>query len=639
MENASNIFSPFDEKFYLSCVGLVHDVDGEIIEELIWFNHKEEAGDPFGIERIQTAIDKADVLIAHNAKYDVKILTFIGVDFKDKPLHCTQVTDYILEGQDKRMRWGLNAVAERYGLEQKYDEVKEMWDSGIDTYDIPSDILGSYCLQDCRLTLDIYNKQLSRIKAQGQEKLIALQNEFTYSLMEMELNGFEFDQDVAAALIAEFYSEQQFYAKRLNQLAGFEFNPGSHQHLSAALFGGTLKIPGEEWVIKTYTSVPYSDYVCRKTTKEVKVKGVGFKLPRGSKPGADGYYSTDKDTIEKLSARTRDLREFKQMLVSYRKAAKVVSTIQGKSGNTGLLNKIQSDGRIHVKLNQTIAATGRLTSSDPNGQNLPRGNTSPIKRCIVPSYDGIMQVDLSQVEWRGAGYLSQDKVMIAEINAGVDQHVAAVKEIMKMKFTDKNDPESKKNRDTAKVVNFRYIYGGTKWGFHLDVNMPPFGLKKYQEILDNLDAKYYGLKNWQDKNIKAVYEGNILVLPTGRRFTIFKQGVGEKFGYKINQIKNYPVQGFAGGDILPLMCVLIRRGMKKRGLKSRMILTVHDSLVFDYIEEERDELARLCYKVGNNLSEYVSAYYGFKMNVKLEVEVEVGPNYGELKELSPDSLC
>jgi DNA polymerase I-like protein with 3'-5' exonuclease and polymerase domains len=618
----------------------VHDCDGEITEELFWFDHKDEAPDVYAIEQIQAYFDDADILIAHNAKYDVKILTFMGVDFNDTPLHCTQVADYIIEGQDKRMKWGLNAVAERYGLGTKHDEVKEMWDSGIDTYDIPSNILGPYCLQDCRLTLDIYNKQLPRIVNRGLEKLIALQNEFTYSLMEMEINGFEFDQDVAAALVAEFAAEQKFHTKRLIEIAGFEFNPGSHQSLSAALYGGILKIPGHEWVIKTYTSVPYSDYICRKTTKEVKVNGVGFKPPKGSKPGADGYYKTDKDTIEKLPARTKVLREFKKVLVAYRKAAKVVSTIQGKKGNTGLLSKIQSDGRIHVKLNQTIAATGRLTSSDPNGQNLPRGNTSPIKKCIIPSYDGIMQVDLSQVEWRGAAYLAQDKVMIREVNAGVDQHIAAVREIMKMKFTDKKDPESKKNRDTAKVVNFRYIYGGTKWGFHLDVNMPPFGLARYQEILDGLDTKYYGLKNWQDRNIKSVYQGETIILPTGRRFAIYKQP-DKKTGeleYKVNQIKNYPVQGFAGGDILPLMCALIRRGMRNRNMKSKMILTVHDSLVFDYVDEERDELARLCYKVGNNLSSYVSSYYGFKMNVKLEVEVEVGPNYGEIKELTLEEV-
>ena len=102
------------------------------------------------------------------------------------------------------------------------------------------------------------------------------------------------------------------------------------------------------------------------------------------------------------------------------------------------------------------------------------------------------------------------------------------------------------------------------------------------------------------------------------------------YGYAVNQIKNYPIQGMSGGDILPLMAVIIRRGMRKLGLKSKVVLTVHDSIVFDYAKDEKEKLAKLCYDVGNNLDKYIRSYYGLDWNVKLECEVEAGPNYGSM---------
>jgi DNA polymerase I-like protein with 3'-5' exonuclease and polymerase domains len=98
-----------------------------------------------------------------------------------------------------------------------------------------------------------------------------------------------------------------------------------------------------------------------------------------------------------------------------------------------------------------------------------------------------------------------------------------------------------------------------------------------------------------------------------------------EYTYAENQIKNCPVQSLSGGDILPLMAVIIRRGMQEMELRSKLILTVHDPLVFDYKEQKQDQLARLCYNVGNNLVYYIKAYFGIDWNVPLEVEVEVGP--------------
>lgn len=240
--------------------------------------------------------------------------------------------------------------------------------------------------------------------------------------------------------------------------------------------------------------------------------------------------------------------------------------------------------------------------------------------------------DLSQIEWRGAGELSGDKIIIHEVNSGIDQHVATVVELMEMKFLSKKDPESKKNRDSAKVFNFRMIYGGTEWGFFLDVDMPDFPLDKWRELIKAFFKKYMTLKKWQDNNITEMFRRGVITIPTGRRFVFTKDNT-DKDGvptYSVNHAKNYPIQGLAGGDALPLAAVIIRRGMLKHGLKSFMILTVHDSLIFDVLKSEVKKMTKLVYGVLNNLHIYMAAYFGIKWVTKLEGEVEIGPNYGDL---------
>lgn len=637
-EHSSNIFKPWEQGFYLTCVGIIEEEGGEREEQLVWFDHVDVQTTQDGISLIQRAVDRADLLVFHNAKHDISVLRSFGISFNDTPLHCTQLTDYLIEGQNKAFSYRLNAVAERYSLGQKHDEVAAYWDRGIQTFDIPDWLLGPYCLQDCNLTLDIYHQQVPRIHDLGLQKVVDLQNEYTYALEDMEYYGLFFNKEVAYQIIEENQRASQGYADQILEGVPYadKINLNSPQQLSALLYGGVLNIRWREWTVKEFKH--HSTYKERPFSKIVNVKGLGFK-PNPKDKKDDGYYKVDKTTITGLPAHTAKQRSVKKLLVLYSKHAQVVKSLQGRNGDKGLLANVCSDGCIHPNLNQTVAATGRLTSSHPNGQNLPRGNTSPIKTCFIARHDGIMQVDLSQIEWRDAAWLSQDEVMIAEINGGVDQHVATVKDLMEMEFISKDHEKSKENRDKAKVFNFRMIYGGTEWGFYLDIDMPSFSIKKWRRIIRDFFNKYSGLEAFHKKCVKFVYKNGYLKLPTGRWFKFNKKHLkGGEYGYAINQIKNYPIQGMSGGDILPLMAVIIRRGMRKMGLKSKLILTVHDSIVFDYLAEERDKLARLCYNVGNNLGTYIKNYYGIDWNVKLECEVEVGPNYGAMKYLAPEEV-
>jgi len=626
----------WNKGYYMTCCGIVTEEGGERNEDLVWFDHRDVDPTVDGLKKIQSAIEGADVLVFHNAKYDIGILHSFGITFDDTKLHCTMVSDYLIEGQNKAFRYNLDSVAERYGLGQKHDEVRSYWNKGVDTYDIPDWILGPYCIRDCHLTMDIYLKQLPRFMGQQLQKVVDLQNEATYVWTEMEENGLYLNKEVARDIIAEHTELANGY--RAKVLEGVEHgehvNLSSSNQLSALLYGGLLKVSWLEWVVMELKIRPESTYKETLLKETIDFKGLGFK-PDKYKRKANGYYKTDKDTIRTLTATTAKQRVLKTLLVKYSKHSKVVSTLQGRKGDKGLLAKVQPDGRIHPSLNQTVAATGRLTSSKPNGQNL----FPTVKVCFEPTLDGIMQVDLSQVEWRDAAWLAQDEVMIEEINSGIDQHVATVRELMEMEFISKADPKSYSNRNHAKVFNFRMIFGGTYWGFYLDIDMPTFSIKKWQGIISAFWRKYYGLNRFHGDNVKFVYRNGWIDVPTGRWFKFNKKHLkGDEFGFAINQIKNYPIQGMSGGDILPLLAVIIRRGMRKMCLQSKLILTVHDSIVFDYIEGEKEKLARLCYNVGNSLDKYVSNYYDIDFNVKLEVEVECGPNYGTLTYLSPEEV-
>jgi DNA polymerase-1 len=619
IEHSYGIMRPYDKGFYMTCVGIVAN-DGT--QKVLWFEHQDSDGGWYtSVEFVRAYVEKADIVIAHNLKHDMTILRHYGISFEKTALWCTMVTEYLLSGQDTKNRtFSLAAVAEHYGIGTKLDKVKALWDQGVETYDIPQDLLTEYVISDCQLALDIYQRQQDHPEYKYIEKVHKLQMEFTLSLSDMELYGFKFDVDKAKEIVTKLNSEMKATEDEIKNICHQpHINIGSAQQRSALLFGGLLKTSHKEWVIQELKTKPESKYYEKKFDEETKFAGLGFTKPKGVR--ADGYYSTDKSTIESLRCRTDAQRKIKSLLLEYSVVKKARETLLGK-GDKGLINKIRSDGHIHPNLNQAVTATGRLSSSDPNSQNMPRGSTSPLKKCIVPAYDLLLQADLSQIEWRGAADLSQDQVMLHEINSGIDQHAEACTnpQLMNLKLT-------KDNRNDAKIFNFRMIYGGSPYGFYMDTKMPDKPLKWWKKVVFGFENKYYGLTGWQQDNITNVMRHGCLRIKTGRKFVFNK--VGQE--YNERQIKNYPVQGLAGGDILPLLAVIIRRGMQKASLESRMILTVHDSIVFDVLIKEKERLIKLIEIVLNNLVNYIKSYYNISWSADLAGEIEVGPNYADLK--------
>jgi DNA polymerase-1 len=210
---------------------------------------------------------------------------------------------------------------------------------------------------------------------------------------------------------------------------------------------------------------------------------------------------------------------------------------------------------------------------------------------------------------------------------------------MELEFNGKQDPQSYKNRNHAKTFNFRMIFGGTEWGFHLDINMPKFGLKKWKVVIAKFWKKYYGLNNFHNKNIQHVIENGWICTKTGRKF-VFDKCLEEDgdMVYSYNQIKNRLIQGTAA-ELMALLGVIIRRGMVKKKCKSKMIITVHDSIVFDIVKGEEDYLKWLTLTTAKSLREYIKFYWGIEWDVMLDGEWEIGKNYKDKTEVKLDQKC
>lgn len=626
---------PWQSDAVLSKVGIAAS-DGKV---KTWtFNHDEviPRNQRTMIEEIQWEIDKSDVIIAHNLKFDIHWLWKLGLNLQGKKIWCSQVADYMLNGQ-RKIGYSLNAVAARYGLGEKIDEVKKYWDAGIDTLQIPEKLLDNYLKQDCELTLAVYNKQVEAVAKAQLDIVLNLNFKVLLILAGMEYRGFKFDVDLAKQVVNTMRVERDTLEEQIQQAAGFRFNVGSGMQLSAAIYGGDIKVPSTRTYMRMYKSGKVK-VITTKSEKLVSVPGVGFTPAKGTEAARSGYYKTDKNTLDMLRATTPEQKEFLTLLKQFSKVKKVIDTMQSqKHEDKGLINMVAADGNIHPRYNQTVTATGRLSSSSPNGQNLPRGNTSPIKGCIIPSNDCIVNVDLAQIEFRIAAALSGDKVMIKEIRDNLDVHADNAIKFLGAVKPDHDDEDKadykayKALRTTAKIITFRALYGGSAYSFFKDPAIPDYPLEKWESIMKAYYAKYSGLAEWQNRNVEGVMKKGFLRNPSGRilGFTKAQQNDGT-YGYRRQQILNYPVQS-AASDLMYLAMVILMERVQEAGLTSVPILQVHDSLVFDAKEGEVDQLCKIAVKTFRELPELAKQIFGWDIPVPLDGDCEVGPNYKDIK--------
>jgi len=605
---------PWLDDSFLVSIGVARE-DGTT---QVWvFNHSEVDSslvpDNVKLAEIQKEIDNAALVCGHNFKFDLYWLSSVGLVCPDSKVFCTSTAEYILSGQQIKYP-SLDYLSKRYGIPDKIDLVKTYWDSGYETDEIPLSVLNPYLEQDCINTLAIYQRQRGQIRKEGLSKVVRLHCGIVGMLADVETNGMRFDSALAAEYAAEYAEKIADIDSELIGLFGFDIRLNSDDELSAGLYGGVIKREGTETVERELKGGRIKQYE-RKCITPTRIEGLGISpLPR-SQTKKDGYYFVNKNVLAKL--KTKDKRQ-KRVLKLLQERSKLEK--QRGTYFVGLPKK-SVNGIIHPSFNNTATNTGRFSSSNPNGQNLPKSRTAPVKRLFLPRYDQILNVDLSQIEWRVVAFFAQDWTAIKEIADGLDAHTDnAIKFFGDAKF-----------RDAAKALLFGLIYGRTAQGFFDDPNMPKLSRKAWQIAIDRFYQKYSKIKEWQNRNIKFVEENGYLKLPSGRILR-FKRDL--RGNYSENQIKNYPVQGFASGDIVCLAMLLIRKELKKGEFTSLVICQVHDSLVLDCPNEEVQPVAKICLDVFRKLPLYISRYFGCDFNVRLAGDAEAGPNYGEIEKIS-----
>ena len=323
-----------------------------------------------GMDRqvIQEYIDKSDLLIGFNFKFDCHWLQNFAIDFSNKPVWDCQLAYFILTGQSNILP-SLNDLAFEYGFTRKSDVVRtEYWDKGIDTEDIPEEVLQEYLNRDLLLTEEVYLHQLKLFESEPQlYKLFKLHCLDLLVLQEMEYNGMLFDTEQAAFLAEEEEKKQEVLLKELQ--AGYEdipINFQSRDHLSAYLYGGNIvhetRMPIGVYKTGAKTGLP-----------RYKIVEYTYELPqlvkplKGSELKKEGFYATDEGTLKSIRC-NKQARKRLDLLLERSKSSKLLGTYY--KGIPEFIKEMDwPDGTIHGNFNQCIASTGRLSSSKPNLQN------------------------------------------------------------------------------------------------------------------------------------------------------------------------------------------------------------------------------------------------------------------------------
>ena len=335
----------------------------------------------------------------------------------------------------------------------------------------------------------------------------------------------------------------------------------------------------------------------------------GFKIvPRNVRDVASAGFKTDKETLaDRELELSGDAREFASAYVRYNALRMYLGTFV-----EGMKNNVDDYGFIHPEFMQCVTATGRLSSRNPNFQNMPRGNTFEIRKVVESRFDKgkIVEGDYSQLEFRVAGFLGKDQQAYSDVEAGTDVHSYTASVIGC-------------SRQEAKAHTFKPLYGGTS------------GTEAQQRYYKAFKEKYGGVTLWHDDLQREAVEKRVITLPSGRQYA-FPDARWTKYGTATHRtnICNYPVQGFATADLLPAALVRLDKLFQENKLKSVICNTVHDSIVLDMHPDEKDICIKLMREAMLSLPEETQRRYGVTYDMPVEIEIKIGDNWLDLHVVS-----
>ena len=334
----------------------------------------------------------------------------------------------------------------------------------------------------------------------------------------------------------------------------------------------------------------------------------GFKLiPRDPYDVAAAGFKTDKETLESMFTSLRgEAREFAEAYIRY----SAVRTYL-RSFVEGMENNMDANGFIHTEFMQCVTATGRLSSRNPNFQNMPRGSTFIIRKAVESRFKGgyILEGDYAQLEFRVAGFLADDPAIRDDVEAGTDVHSYTASVIGC-------------SRQDAKAHTFKPLYGGVS------------GTEDQKRYYNAFKEKYNNVTKWHERLQKDAVIKKYIELPSGRQYA-FPKARWTEWGTATDRtaICNYPVQGFATADLLPTALVRLSRMMRTRNMLSVICNTVHDSIVLDVHPDEKEACINLLAGCMLAIPTETLNRYGFEYNMPVGIELKMGKNWLDLEEV------
>ena len=510
--------------------------------------------------------------VGQNIKYDYIILARSGVAMQGIAFD-TMIASYLLNPAIRGH--SLDQIAMNlFGYKTiSYEEVTGKGKNQISFDQVPVSQAVDYAAEDADLTFMAFKVLERRIQDQNLDTLMqTIEMPLISVLGNMEMKGIKVDKNTLKHLSNIFETELKTLEKQIYDLAGEEFNINSSQQLGAILFE-KLKLP----------------------TAKKTIKKTG--------------YSTDVEVLTKLSL----IHELPERLLRYRTLGKLKSTYVDALQQ--LINK--ETGRIHTSFNQTITVTGRLSSSHPNLQNIPIRTEEgrKIRKAFIPEQGHtLVSADYSQIELRILAHCAQDKILIEAFNNDEDIHARTAKEVFQVL------PEfvTQDLRNQAKTINFGIVYGMSGFRLANDLNI---SRKMANAYIDNYFKRYAGVKNFIDTTIEETKK-------TGEVLTIFgrRRRLDDINSSNIN-IRNFaqraavntPIQGSAA-DLIKLAMIHMEKALKDNNLASKMLLSVHDEIIFECPFEEKDQLITLARKVMENVQQ---------LSVPLKVNFGFGENWAQ----------
>lgn len=510
--------------------------------------------------------------LGYSLKEDIIILMDHEIDMKNYS-HDVEIAEYLLNST--KSDYDINKISMEY-FKNGYLDLEDLLGKGAKKKayaDLDKDDLFKYFAFVLNTIYRLEDIQKEKIE---EEEMTSLYQDMELPLVEvlasMEYVGINTDESVLDEIDEQIIEKLKNLEEEIYGEAGEEFNINSPKQLGVILF-----------------------------------EKMDFPVIKKTKTG----YSTSADVLEKL----RGKGEIIDKILDYRKFSKLKSTYI--DGLKSVINK--KTKRIHSRFMQTVTATGRISSTDPNLQNIPIKTEEGrlIRKAFLASEGGVLvDADYSQIELRVLAALSDDKEMLDAFKHGLDIHRKTASEVFHVDYDDVNDLQ----RSEAKAVNFGIVYGISDYGLSQNLNIPRKAAKEY---IDNYLGHFVGIKDYMSEEIKnGKDKGYVETIFKRRRYIPELNAKNfniRSFGERI--ALNTPIQGSAA-DIIKIAMVKVYNELKKRNLKSKLIIQIHDELVVDTAEDELEEVKELMKDLMEN---------SVDLNVKLSVDMNTGKNLYESK--------